>query len=379
MPNSEDFTQKKSLNICFFNTSKSWGGGEKWHFDIASALYKQGYSILIVTNTHSKLKEKISATQIPLYMFRITHVSLLNPFKIFKLVKFLKRKNVETVILNLPSDLKAAGIAAKIAGVKNIIYRRGSDIPVKNTILNRFLYQKIITHVLTPSMAIQKSILFHNANLFPENKMHVIFNGIDPNEYIENQAIPPLYPNDNNLFIIGNLGRLVTQKGQHLLIDLAVRLREHGLHFKILIGGTGRLEKNLKRMATDAGVLESICFCGFIDNIPGFMNSIHVFALTSIWEGFGFVIAEAMFCKKPVIAFQRSSNTELINHGRTGFLIEYPDMDKFSETIIQLYKHSDLRDTIGYQGYRHAMDHFTIDNTISQVKDFIHSLNIKKN
>ena len=139
--------EKEENNICFFNSCKAWGGGEKWHYDIAVRLLNKNHNIILVTNNNSELYYKAVNSNIPTISIKISNFSFLNPFKILKISRLFKNHLINTVILNLPSDLKAAGVAAKLAGVNNIIYRRGSAIPIKNTFLNRFIFKNIVTSI----------------------------------------------------------------------------------------------------------------------------------------------------------------------------------------------------------------------------------------
>jgi len=61
----------KNKTICFFNSTKAWGGGEKWHYDISVRLYKKGYSTLIVTNKKSVLYSRIILTGQKVYNIKI--------------------------------------------------------------------------------------------------------------------------------------------------------------------------------------------------------------------------------------------------------------------------------------------------------------------
>ncbi len=141
----------KKKTVCFFNTCKNWGGGEKWHFDISTRLSDKGYDVIVVTNKRSELCSRIKKWSLRLYAIKISNLSFLNIFKVLKVYKILKNEKIKTIILNLPSDLKVAGVAAKLAGIEKIIYRRGSAIPIKDSFLNRFLFKHIITGVVANS------------------------------------------------------------------------------------------------------------------------------------------------------------------------------------------------------------------------------------
>ncbi len=172
-------TGSPTKTICFFNSNKAWGGGEKWHFSTAKELLRRGYQVYLVTHLYSQLRTKATAERLPNYSFSIGNLSFINPMKLLVLFFFFKAKKIDTIIMNLPADLKVAGLAAKLAGVKTIIYRRGMPHPLRNTWLNRFYFTHILTHVVVNSEEIGRSIEQGNEAWFPKNKLTLLYNGID--------------------------------------------------------------------------------------------------------------------------------------------------------------------------------------------------------
>jgi glycosyltransferase involved in cell wall biosynthesis len=360
----------KNKTICFFNSTKAWGGGEKWHYDISVSLHKKGYSTLVVTNKRSVLYSRIILTGQKLRSIKISNLSFLNPYKVLLLRRLFVKENIDIIILNLSADLKVAGIAAKFAGIPRIIYRRGSAIPIKNRWLNRIIFKNIVTDVIANSEETKRTVLQNNPNMFSPEKIKVIYNGINVSNY-DLSPEKKLYKKNNNEIVLGNMGRLVHQKGQRYLIDIASGLKMNNLQFRILIGGDGPLKQELVSYAEKSEVADRIVFLGFIDNVAEFMNSIDIFLLTSLWEGFGYVIVEAMICKKPVIAFNCSSNPELIEDSKTGFLIEFGHINDFIEKLKLLINDKDLRSDFGEQGYLKARKQFSIENTTRELENFL--------
>ncbi len=356
-------------NICFFNSCKAWGGGEKWHYDIAVRLKNKNYNITLITNKNSELFHKTVSSNIPTISIKISNFSFLNPFKILKISRLFKKHSINTVILNLPSDLKAAGLSAKIAGVNKIIYRRGSAIPVKNSFLNRLLFRKIVTEIIVNSNETKRTLLVNNPNMIDENKIKLVYNGIDLKKY--DRTTSKIYKRTNNEIILGSAGRLSKQKGQKYLIDIAKKLKSKNINFKILIAGEGELNNELRSYAKKLKVENEVVFLGFVENIKSFMNSIDIFLLTSLWEGFGYVIVEAMACNKPVVAFNVSSNPEIITDNETGFLINNFDIDKFTDKIELLINNKELREKFGNKARTIVEKRFEIENTVKRIEQIV--------
>lgn len=359
--------------LCFINSVKSWGGGEKWHFDVASRLSRNGYNTFLIIDPRSELYHRVQESPLRVYRIAISNLSFLNPIKILRLRKIFREENVKTAIINLSSDLKAGGIAAKLAGVKNIIYRRGSAIPIRNTPLNRYLFRHVVTRVIANSEETKRTIVQRNHKLYDLNKIEVIYNGINLKEYDRAQK-HILFQRKDSEIIIGNAGRLVKQKGHRLLINVAEILRDRGLKFRILIAGKGKLETELRQLVKRKGLEDHIEFLGFVKDMQGFMNSLDLFVLSSLWEGFGYVIIEAMVCHKPVIGFDLSSNPEMIVDGYNGYLIEPYDVHAFADKIIKIARYPKLRTRLGDNARRIVEDKFTIDRAIEEVDNMLQTM-----
>lgn len=361
--------------ICFFNTARAWGGGEKWHFDMATRLQADGFEVLAVTHTRSELGKRLKARGLEPVTVDLSNASFLSVCMVRRLRCLFTEHRVGTIILNLPADLKAAGMAARLAGVPRIIYRRGSAIPVRNSFFNRFLFRYIITDVLVNSRATQSTILANNSKLIEPDRITVIYNGlvVDRSCGSRDEVRPAMAGSEppNAPFVIGSLGRLEREKAQHLLVELGARLNEAGLDFKIVIGGDGKLKNALQKQIEARQLEKHVLMIGHVDDVRSFMQGVDVFVLTSHWEGFGYVLAEAMACERPVIAFDHSSGPEVVEHGKTGLLAKPGDMDDLLAKTICLMEDRELSMAMGKAGREKVLRDFDFEQTYAQFKSFL--------
>ena len=348
---------------------KAWGGGEKWHCDMACSFSQRGYDVMVISNIRSELKNRINECNIKAETMGITNLSFLNPFKVLRTVRLLRKNKIDIIIINLSADLKIAGIASRIAGLKRVIYRKGSAIPIRNTFLNRLIYKYLVDDIIANSNETAETILSKNPGLFDKERIHVIYNGIDLKLYKTDEEANKYRKSDDEL-IIGNAGRMVFQKGQKYLLEIAVILKSRGIPFKMLIAGDGRLSDKLKNSARELGLEKDFLFLGFVKDIPGFMRSIDIFVLTSLWEGFGYVLVEAMALKKPVVAFNVSSNPEIVEDNKTGYLITPFDTEIFADKI-GLLTNKTLRNSMGIAGREKVEKMFTIQRTADKLEKML--------
>ena len=165
-------------NICFFNTTRFWGGGEKFNFEYALGFKENGYKVIVVCKNGSPLSKKSKQKELAQFNITIKNLSFLNPFKLIKLIRFFKNEKIDSVIFSSSPDLKLGAFAAKLAGVQKIAYRRGLAAPIKNTFLNRYILSKILTHIFANSIETKKTILQNLAKYLDADKIGVIHNGI---------------------------------------------------------------------------------------------------------------------------------------------------------------------------------------------------------
>ncbi|MDM9632613.1 glycosyltransferase [Robiginitalea aurantiaca] len=350
--------------IGFFNSAEAWGGGEKWHYEVSRYLHENGIDVVVFAHRKSVLLEKLKKTNVPHIGISLSNMSILNPYAYAKVYQLLRKFNVASIIINLSRDLKIAGKAAKMAGVKRIIYRRGSAIPIENSLLNRYYFKDILTDVLANSEATKRTVLQNNPFLFPKEKITVIYNGINVDQLPKTSV-------EENGFRLLTLGRLEYQKNHEFLIRLAAELKQRHLNFQMIIGGEGRLRGALEKLSNELGVQDVVRFAGFIETPLEFINTADIFLLPSYWEGFGYVLAEASLCQKPIIAFNLSSNPELVIEGETGFLVPENDIDQFADRVMELYQDKEKRTAFGKNGFHHIVQNFDEQKQLRKLQDYL--------
>jgi glycosyltransferase involved in cell wall biosynthesis len=246
---------------------------------------------------------------------------------------------------------------------------RGLAVPIKNTILNRFLFNTVLTHIIANSIETKRTItknLCKSINI--DQKVKVIYHGIDL-KLFDKKSTDESFQNSDQKLIIGNAGRLTYQKRQIDLIKIAHKLKEKGLKFKMLIAGTGELKAEIEKSLGEYNLQDEIILLGFVEDIASFMRSIDIFVLPSAREGFGYVIVEAMAASKPVVAYNVSSNPEIIRENQTGYLIDHPDLEMFCTKVELLLRSKDERILFGQNGRMIVEKMFQLDDKITELEN----------
>ncbi len=151
-------------------------------------------------------------------------------------------------------------------------------------------------------------------------------------------------------------GRLTKQKGfTHLLDALAILRRT--IPARLCLVGEGPDHCLLQSRVRSLRLDESVHLVGFQSNPFRFMAAADVFVLSSLWEGFGNVIVEAMACGTPVIAANcRSGPDEIIQHGVNGMLVPPKDPRALADALMRLLTDDALNRRLSAHGKRRARD-----------------------
>lgn len=358
-------------NVCFLNSVKFWGGGEKLHLEYALQLRSFGHKVYLACDSQSSLHLAAHDNNIPTYSCALSGISFLNPLRLLALRRFLIANDIDTVLFSISRDAKFAALAARFAGIDRIVYLRGLAKPISNSRLNRFLLLKLVSHVVANSEETRKLAISGFDDPAIEAKTSVVYHGIDLGEFdrklsaAKNSAAEST---SNAAFIIATAGRLEEQKGHWYLIEAARQLKDEGRNIKVLIAGAGSKRLRLQTQINAAGLEDIVILCGFSEDIERFLLPIDLFVLPSLWEGFGYSIVEAMAASKPVVAFRLSSNPEIIEHQKTGILVSQKEDDALSTAIGQMIDHPNLRRRLGKSGRKRVEDRFQLADAVAELR-----------
>lgn len=124
----------------------------------------------------------------------------------------------------------------------------------------------------------------------------------------------------NNEKVILAVGRLNEQKDYANLLNAVALLKQKRQDFKVFIVGDGPLKTELLELVANLDIGSYIEFLGIQRDVPELMAACDIFVLSSAWEGFGLVVAEAMACERFVVATDCGGVAEVV--GTCGVLVE---------------------------------------------------------
>lgn len=163
-----------------------------------------------------------------------------------------------------------------------------------------------------------------------------------------------------------SVGRLSSEKGQILLIDMASKLKQKHIKFTIEIVGDGTDRTMLEEQTRALGLEDSIHFIGAVEEMAVFdyMREADIFICSSFMEGLPQVLMESMLINTPVIAPYIAGIPELVSDGRTGMLFPAGNVDALAQKVIELVNDPVLYKEVVSAGRQKVLNDFLIDKTI---------------
>jgi glycosyltransferase involved in cell wall biosynthesis len=191
----------------------------------------------------------------------------------------------------------------------------------------------------------------------PRERITTIMNMI-PCDAILYNSTQPLPPEHEQLFdkpVVLAVGRLEEQKGYPHLVQAHRRLIEAGIDHNLVIIGEGSLLDVIKDQVAQLGLDDTVHFLGFQKNPHRYMARATVFTLSSEFEGFGLVLAEALMCSAPVVATDcLSGPSEVLSGGEFGLLVPPKDPESLAGALAKLLCDPDMRRKLSVRGPERA-------------------------
>lgn len=152
---------------------------------------------------------------------------------------------------------------------------------------------------------------------------------------------------DNREKIIISVGRLIPVKGHKYLIDAFYKCKNNQ-DWKLVILGEGALRKDLEMQINKLNLQDKIFLVGAVPSVDDWLRKSSIFAFTSLSEGFPNALAEAMSASLPCVSFDCITGPkDLIEHGKSGYLVDIGNIDDFSEKLDILMSSKKLREELG--------------------------------
>lgn len=326
--------------VALYIPSMNGGGAERVMLALANGLAERDILVDLVLN-------KVEGPYVDDVSAKVNIISLDTSrtlYSIFPLSKYLRKErphailsamnyvNIVTVVAQL-----ASGSDTKVVLSEHSIFTESKKRlgKVKGSILTslmRWAYKK--PHAIVAVSNGVADSLVNELNI-RRHKIKTIYNPIFSENLLNRSKESLSHPWVNSsLPLILGVGRLTFQKDFKTLIYAFKKVREKK-NFNLVILGEGEQRPELEQLINSLDLQDNVKLLGFVDNPYAWMSHAEVFVLSSINEGFGNVIVEAMACGTPVVSTDCPSGpSEILEDGLWGELVTPGNPDLLAQAII---------------------------------------------
>lgn len=211
------------------------------------------------------------------------------------------------------------------------LWKKVTAVFVEGSLLP-FIYGK--TNIITISNSSKKELIELG---YKESNIDIVNPGIDLTYF--NSGEKSMDPT------VLYLGRLSSVKSVDVLIRAFKEIREKVANAKLIIAGGGEELENLFKLAIELKISEYVTFLGKVteEKKKELLQSAWVFVNPSMLEGWGITTIEANACGTPVVASNVSGLRDSVKNPHSGFLVEYGNVDKLSDRIIEIINNNEKR------------------------------------
>ena len=158
----------------------------------------------------------------------------------------------------------------------------------------------------------------------------------------------------------------MAHKGQRYLVDAAPAVVRALPDTHFLIFGEGELRTALTRQIKHLGLEHRVSLVGFRSDILSLLKGLDLFVMSSITEGLGTSVLDAMAASKAVVGTTAGGIPEAVEHGVTGLLVPPHSADSLAEAILSLLKDEARRRRMGEAGLERVRALFSVDRMVDE-------------
>jgi len=236
---------------------------------------------------------------------------------------------------------------------------------------NSFIHKTILKYNLRKADKILSTseIMAKETQLYTKKSIEITPFGINTDQFTYQQGNDSLFDKDD--IVIGTIKSLEPVYGIEYLIKTFKIVSDNNINLplKLLIVGSGSLEKKLKGLVKSLNIEKQTIFTGKIPHseVTKYLNMLSIFVALSKKESFGVSVIEASACEKPVVVSNVGGLPEVVDNNNTGFVVTPKSEKEAAKMIERLVLDQKLRTKMGKAGRERVKKLYNWDNNVKQM------------
>jgi L-malate glycosyltransferase len=346
------------------DTARSWRGGQNQVLLTARGLQTRGHRVVAVVHPDGELRRRLPADIETIALAPRNEVDLPAAWRLSRVVRDLRP---DVVHAHDPHGVAVAATALSIGSPSPrpaLVAARRVDFHVRANSFSRWKYRQVDRFVCA-SNAIRAMLL---EDAIPPDRVVTVHEGVDVDRVA---AVEPLDVREEYWFpphslIVGNIAALVPHKGQRYLVEAAAIVVRELPETRFLILGEGELRSALEQQIKHLHLSQHVVLAGFRSDVLGVLKGLDVFVMSSVTEGLGTSLLDAMAAARPIVATRTGGIPEVVVDGETGLLAPPKDGRALAEAILQMLRDGPGRQRVAQAGLARVRERFSVDRMVEQ-------------
>lgn len=288
----------------------------------------------------------------------------------WRLARVIAMHRPDVIHAHDPHTVAMASLALSFgvgARVPALVVSRRVDFHLQKHSFSRWKYRQAASFIAA-SRAIAAILV---ADGVPKARISVVHDGID----VDRVARVPAADLHREFWfprgapVLVNVAALVPHKGQKFLVDALAHVRRHIADANLVVFGDGELRGALEQQIRDLGLDKHVVLAGFRDDVLALTRSADLFVMSSVTEGLGSTLLDAMAMGLAVVGTTAGGIPEAVEDGVTGVLVPPGDSAALGAAIVRVLRDPEARVRMGQAGRARVTAQFGVDRLVDGTLD----------
>jgi L-malate glycosyltransferase len=370
-----------SLHI---DTARTWRGGRNQVLLTVNGLRAAGHRATLVAHPDGELRRRAAEG---LDLIPLAPRNEMDLSAAWKLSRLVKRLQPDILHAHDPHGIAMASLALSLGSASlspdarlkpsgssgpsrsggalppTLVASRRVDFHLKGNSFSRWKNRQVECFIAA-SEAIRQMLI---ADGIPPAQAVTVHEGIDIEHVV---AAPPVNVHEafwlpHHAPVVGNVAALVPHKGQRYFVDAAHLVVQEIPDARFIILGEGELREHLEKQVRDHHLEKHVLLPGFRTDVLGCIKGFDLFVMSSVTEGLGTSLLDAMACRRAIVATTAGGIPEIVEDGLNGLLVPPRDAHALAAAIVRALNDAALRSRMGEAGFARVTERFSVEKMVA--------------
>jgi len=349
------------------DTSRAWHGAQNQTLLTVLGLRGLGHRAWLAANPEGELKRHADEG---LDVLPLSPRSEMDFSSGWKLSRTLRNLRPDVLHAHDPHAVAMAAMAISMAyppPCPPLVAARRVAFRIKRNAFSLWKYHQVDLFLCASEVVRQQLI----ADGIPARKTATVHDGIDVGHV---DAAPPIDLREEFWLprgspIVGTVGALVPHKGHRHFVAAAARVLRRIPDARFFIVGEGDERRALEAHIRHLKLEKHVFLTGWREDVLSIHKSFDLFVLSSVTEGLGTAVLDAMACRRAVVATRTGGIDEAVDEGRTGLLVDPHDESALAKAIATLLEDDGRRARMGDAGRARVEEKFSVERMVAGTLD----------